>query len=797
MICGDLSVARPLTACSEGMAPQLQAVSPSRVPRRGGTAFQYRPPRASVWGVVRSCSGDVRRTQLEEDGGECGCSQLVDPSDILLTVPRHNLNQHPRCRRADAPAGAAHPESRRRPELHGLRGLAIAGVVLFHVFGAGRVSGGIDIFLAISGFLFTAMLLREAGSTGTVDFLRYFVRLARRILAPAALVIVVTTITGLALLPLTRHAQLVTEARASLLYFENFELIRSQLSYEAAGAETSPFQHFWSLSVQGQFYLVWPAVALLAVWLARRSRFSPSTTMAALIGLLMVASFAAALVTQQQNQAEAYLLTQTRLWELGFGGLLAVLGARFTVPRAARTAAGWVGLGLVISCGFILDGAALFPGPWALWPLVGMALVLASASPRNSNQPNQPTQSARPRTAAALLSMAPFARLGDIAYGLFLWHWPLLIFTLELRGASGLSPTDAVLVLGLSLLLGWITHRFIEQPLARRTSPGRDPGSRSAAGRTLVMATSTLVVGGLSATVYVQMTTTPQEGGLAMAGVDRMLYPGADIIQADSSARDVEFYPGLGGISRRVPEYARTDCHQPTGDQPGSGEVLVCEDPAQPEQPTKTIMLAGGSHAGHWHNAWIVLAEKHNWEVLVSTKGGCVFRANDPAEPSTCDQWNDQFPQVLAEREPDLVVTPGTAIPQGEGDEEIHHGAPERWEEITKTGSHLLLMRGTPRTEENIPDCLADGGGEVACAPDFGKFAEIDPLSQLDLPRNTSTMDLTEHFCPEQQCSAVIGNVLVYRDSHHLTNEYVETMVPHLERELQKSVPDLFAALAS
>lgn len=284
---------------------------------------------------------------------------------------------------------------------------------------------------------------------------------------------------------------------------------------------------------------------------------------------------------------------------------------------------------------------------------------------------------------------------------------------------------------------------------------------------------------------------------MAMAGVDRMLYPGADIIHAENAADDVEFYPQLGGISRRVPEYARTDFHQPTGNQPGSGKVLVCEDAAQPQDPSQTIMLAGGSHAGHWHNAWIILAEKHNWEVLVATKGGCVFRANDPEEPSMCDEWNDQFPEVLVDREPDLVVTPGTAIPREDGEEAIHDGAPERWEEITGTGSDLLLMRGTPRTEENIPDCLADGGDEITCAPDFGKYAEVDPLSQLNLPENSYRLDLTEHFCPEQQCSAIIGNILVYRDSHHLTNEYVETMVPHLERELRDATPELFATQAS
>jgi len=148
------------------------------------------------------------------------------------------------------------PERRYLPELHGVRGLALLGVVLFHLFGSGRVSGGIDIFLAVSGFLFTGMLLREATTTsGSIDLYKYFGRLIRRIVAPAAIVAITTLIVGLAISPVTQHRQLWAEARASLLYFENFELINSQLAYGAAGPDTSIFQHFWSLSVQGSFIL--------------------------------------------------------------------------------------------------------------------------------------------------------------------------------------------------------------------------------------------------------------------------------------------------------------------------------------------------------------------------------------------------------------------------------------------------------------------------------------------------------------------------------------------------------------
>src|SRR5690625_3339124 len=271
------------------------------------------------------------------------------------------------------------PERRYLPELHGVRGLALLGVVLFHLFGNGRISGGIDIFLAVSGFLFTGMLLREAAnSNGRIDFFKYFGRLVRRIFVPLAIVAVVTLVAGLLISPVTQHRQLCAEARASLLYFENFELINSQLAYGAAGPETSPFQHIWSLSVQGQFYLLWPFVAILAVLLAKVLKTSAARIMGVLVAVIFVVSFVYAIYVGSYNQDEAYLMTTTRAWELAFGGLLALAGSSIRLPKQLRGVAGWLGVALIATCGIFLDGAALFPGPWAFWPIAGLTLVLIS-----------------------------------------------------------------------------------------------------------------------------------------------------------------------------------------------------------------------------------------------------------------------------------------------------------------------------------------------------------------------------------------------------------------------------------
>ncbi|WP_460690823.1 acyltransferase family protein [Nesterenkonia suensis] len=679
------------------------------------------------------------------------------------------------------------PPRRHLPELHGVRGLAILGVVLFHLFGAGRVSGGIDIFLAISGFLFTGMLLREAAATGRIAVADYLGRLVRRIVAPAVLVIVVTATAGLLILPSTRHGQLLAEARASLLWLENQELIRSQLAYEAAGPDTSPFQHFWSLSVQGQFYLVWPLLAVLAVHLARRTGRTATEMMALATAAVLVSSFLWAMHRQQVDQVEAYLMSSTRAWELAFGGLLALLAVRMRIPPRWQGPTAWLGLGLIVSCGLVLDGASLFPGPWALWPLLGLALVLAAAQSR-ADSPAPSTGPAPLR----LLASRPLAWTGDLAYGLYLWHWPAVILLLELSGTQRLGPGGAVVVLAFSLAAAWATHRWVERPLARLGRPARAPRL------TLGLAASTLVLGTAVTSVHLHQITAPQGAGLAMEGVDRLLYPGASATVSGTSPAslldvgEVSVIPELEGLHHRVPEYATRDCHQRTGNRPGTGEVLICEDERAPQDPRATIMLAGGSHAGHWQHAWLMLAEEHQWEILVATKGGCVFRHIDDLGGNECARWNADFAEVVEERSPDVVVTPGTRLPRESGEEHIVDGAVDRWREITEAGAELLLLRGTPRQPTHVPDCLASGGDALSCAPDGEKFAETNPLEQIDLPEGTAAVDLTDLFCPQGQCAAILGNVVVYRDSHHLTNEYVETAAPYLEDRVREAMSQLF-----
>ncbi|MFD6814881.1 acyltransferase family protein [Enteractinococcus coprophilus] len=676
------------------------------------------------------------------------------------------------------------PERRYRPELHGVRGLAILGVVLFHLFGQGRVSGGIDIFLTISGFLFTAMLMREVTEKGgVINFARYFGRLFRRIFVPAAIVIVVTVAVGLLIFPPAQHAQVWTEALASLLYFENIELIRSHLAYEAASQDVSTFQHFWSLSVQGQFYLVMPFIAVGAYLLARRLKTSATTVMGWTLVAVLVASLAFAVYVGSYAQDEAYLMTRTRVWQFAFGGLLALLIDRIRLSSTVRFVLGYVGLLSIALVGFLVDGAQHFPGPLALWPLFGFAFVLLAA-------PDTADQEAEPWSAPHLLSNRVFAWIGDHAYGLYLWHWPLLIFYLALRDRATIGIRGAAVIFVGSLVLAMVMHELVEKPLDRI---GKQRRGAKLDWASLSAGVTAMVVG-----VLIAFPQIPQQGDLTASAleINTETHPGALSISHDLPVGEAEPIPEVTELHRKLPEYRLRGCEQTGGDAPGTDEVTVCDDPDAPANPTARVVLAAGSHAGQWEDAVRTIGRSYDWEVLVVVKSGCVLR--DEAEPESpmCQAWNENFIDWLGEHEVDLVITPGTRI--FSHGETIPEGAQTRWEEITQHDVDLLLIRGTPRPRGGGAKCVQSERPVEECGTSAGHVGEPSTLLSMDLPARTETIDLNPAICPNIEegpdawCPALTGNVYVWRDDSHLSREYVTTLAPAFEHAMRTVFPKYF-----
>src|SRR5271170_1301048 len=371
-------------------------------------------------------------------------------------------------------ADPAQPAMDKRPawfyrhDLDGLRGIAIALVAMFHVW-FGRVSGGVDVFLALSGFFFGGKLLRTAlNPASSLSPLPEVVRLVRRLLPALVVVLAGCAVLTILIQPETRWETFADQSLASLGYYQNWELASTVADYLRAGEAVSPLQHIWSMSVQGQFYIVFLALVFGFAFLFRRRIGNRlRTTFVLLLSALAVASFVYAIFAHQADQATAYYNSFARAWELLLGVLAGALVPYVRWPMWLRTAAATVALAAVLSCGALIDGVKQFPGPWALVP-VGAALLFILAGANRQADAKLPLPN-------RLLATGPLVTLGAMAYALYLWHWPLLIFWLAYTGHAHANFVEGTAVLLISGVLAYWTNRYVEDPLRHRGAANAAP----------------------------------------------------------------------------------------------------------------------------------------------------------------------------------------------------------------------------------------------------------------------------------------------------------------------------------
>jgi peptidoglycan/LPS O-acetylase OafA/YrhL len=698
-----------------------------------------------------------------------------------------------------SPARATVPRSRDGipvgwvPELHGLRGLALALVVLFHLFGDGRVSGGVDVFLVVSGFLATGALLRRA-ERGALNPFAYWGRTFWRLAVPALVTLAATAALMAWLLPRPGWEQAGREILAAATYWVNWEMIAGQLAYGAAGPQTSAVQHFWSLSVQGQFFLVWPLV-VLAVTAAvrggsRRRRISPRAALTVVTAAATAASFWFAMSLAAQDQAVAYFHSGARFWELGLGALAALLLPRVRVPVRVRPVLAWLGLAMVVACGFLIDGGSEFPGPWALWP-VGATLLVVLGSGGAPDTAGVPGVAASVDQGPRRLLETGFLRwVADRSYTLYLWHWPLLISYLLLRERDGVGPAGGALVLAASVVLAWLTDRTV----ARGAQTLRD---RVGDVRALVAAVVAISLVAVPVGLWLRDAAHQREQALAELAQSSPRNPGAAVLTDGATVGPAAIRPDLLVASDDRSEAERTPgCVQGHGRVlPNGTEVIACAL-HEPDVPTRTIALVGDSHALQWSTALEIIAEHQDWRLMLYAKQGC--RMQDPdmelsGFPS-CRPWNEGLEGRLAELHPDAVVTVGTYTGVRPGEpENVAEPQVSAWRKLDALGIPVIALRDNMRFEASPVDCVAQHGDDPRCGRDRAEILGGNPLETYPgVPESTTVLDLNDALCTADRCEAVVGNVLVYRDDDHVSATYVRTVAPYLDRRLRAEVPALY-----
>ena len=684
-----------------------------------------------------------------------------------------------------------------RHDLDGLRGVAIALVAVFHIW-FGRVSGGVDVFLALSGFFFGGRLLRNVLAPGaTMAPATEVLRLVRRLLPALVVVLAASAVLTILVQPETRWETFANQSLASLGYYQNWELANTASNYLRAGEAVSPLQHIWSMSVQGQFYIAFLILVFGWAYLFRRLLGRHlRTSLIVLLSALTIASFVYAIIAHNQDQSMAYYNSFARGWELLLGALVGALVPHVKWPMWLRTVVAVVSLAAILACGAFINGVEEFPGPWALVPVGATVLFILSAANRMADPHLTSGTLPWPNR---LLATKPFVSLGAMAYSLYLWHWPLLIFWLAYTGETRADFLTGAVVLLISGVLAWLTTKYVENPLRYRAKAEKPVAAVPLRVRlrrpTIVLGSTVALLGvALTATSFTwrELVTVQRASGKELSGLSARDYPGARALVNKARVPKLPMRPTVLEAKDDIPISTIDGCISDF-DEPN---VINCT--YGDESAPRTIALAGGSHAEHWITALDILGRKYGFKIVTYLKMGCPLTTEenplvmgDNRPYPNCRDWNDAvMPKLIADR-PDYVFTTSTRpwnIKPGDVMPGTYLGI---WEQLSEAGIPILAMRDTPWLvrdgEPFFPvDCLASGGESSTCGIDRSEvLSDRNPtLDIVDRFPLMKPLDMTEAVCRADYCRAVEGNVLVYRDSHHITATYMRTMTNELGRQI-------------
>lgn len=648
-----------------------------------------------------------------------------------------------------------------RPEIQGLRAVAVLVVLVFHIWKDILPGGyvGVDVFFVISGYLITGLLLREAQQTGRISLTNFYARRIRRLLPASALVIVVSCL-FVGALPQVMWADTAKEALASTFYVQNWWLSYQAVDYLAQDFAPGLLRHYWSLSVEEQYYIFWPLMYCLVAACSGVVKRHPVRVFAAIALAVGGVSLLYSIYLTKHNPAFAYFATSTRAWELALGSGLAVFGSHFKkITPLYRALLGWLGLALIGASCLLFSEATAFPGYAALLPTLGTAMVIAAE------------QVPQRWASEHILNLKPMQYVGDLSYSIYLWHWPVLVLYSAMIASTKTDWYHGFAVVGLTFLLAHLSKRWVEDPFRHGnwhrwrwiSSPG------------FIVATSVVLVGLIAGMILLH--THRSEGSEANmakpvpALLTQLYNPGRPTVPSFKMARQDN------------PDVYRLKCHaNQTSSEPSSCTF-------GPASARRVVALVGDSHAAQWLPALQeIYRERPDWRIVTYTKSACAFNAailsiGESTGPyESCSAWNQRVLTELKTLRPDIVVMSASATYRVHGIDNkegyvkaLTDGLLIRWEQLLQTGAKLVAIRDTPRMAQNIPECMSAPGATLeACSTLREQALRPDPIvfAMQRKPKNWENLlylDMTDQICEAKVCKPIKGQVLIWRDSGHIT----------------------------
>lgn len=636
------------------------------------------------------------------------------------------------------------PAHRFRPDIEGIRAVAVLAVALWHADVPGIPGGftGVDFFFVLSGYLITGLLLTEHETRSTISLVNFYARRARRLIPAAVLVISMTLLASVLVLGPRGLAVAGGSGRAAAIYLSNIWFSRDSSNYFAQTGATSPFVHTWSLAVEEQFYLVWPILILVSLRIHSSRRI-----LIGAVAAVSLVSFTACLLLSYKDPQAAFYYSPLRAWQFGIGAL-AVMLPRDCIRKLSPAGGllGWLGLIGMVACVALLNHR-FYPGWRGLLPAVSTAVLLVSAPPR-------------------LLFARPLQWLGGLSYSWYLWHWPML--TLAAAAIPGITAAGKIAVLAASLIVAALTHHFVENPIRF---------NRFLSDRPVLTVAFALALSGVGFGFGTQVRYFSDE-----LASDPRLAPFV------SAARD-DARPSRGCFT-----------------EAGRSELTPCATGSGAAR--RHIVLFGDSHAMHWFPPIEKIAISRGWKLTPITKPGCPStdaRRDFSFSEDSCIAWRAKAFEWITNTRPDLVVIANiypTADPRGLNAQSTavdvyRKGIRKTLIRLAQAGISVMLIRDSPHQHFDIPNCLAravrtgffprEACRMLAAEALHASFYEADRTASADLP-NVHLVDLSSEYCPGDYCDVQRGGLILYRDHQHFTRRYALTLAPLIEPQLQRAM---------
>ncbi|MFC7961329.1 acyltransferase family protein [Rhodococcoides kroppenstedtii] len=698
--------------------------------------------------------------------------------------------------RRESPSG---PESTRhsrfRLDIQGLRAVAVVLVVLDHLLGWPRGGFiGVDVFFVISGFLITGLLLREGERHGRVSIADFYRRRARRILPVAVLVLAATVTASYVLLLAGRFDGVAVDAGWAMVFLINWHLASTGTDYFQSSLPPSPLQHYWSLAVEEQFYLVWPlVVGLVALTVGRRHGHRAFRVVLASVAAVAVAlSFLWAVHQSAIEPTVAYFSTFTRIWELGAGALVA-LGAGLwgRIPASAASLLGAAGLGGIVASVFLVDPSSGFPAPAGLLPILATCAVLVAGAHRV------------PAT-TSVLTLRPVVYVGAVSYSLYLWHWPVIVL---LESVLGPGPVHVVVSLAVMSAATVASYHLVEQPVLRSTllRPGTDRRRASRTGDGQYALVGSLAVAAVLLGVAVAWQPAPvvAAGGPApvlAAAAPEQNDPLEAAIRESLTARTFPaLSPPLDDIDSGRPEemLPGRDCLDPPAH---SLDHCNYGDPSS----TRSAFVVGDSVSMAWMPAIRGALEPRGFRVHGAAMANCPFIAadiaivEDPAHSRDCNDSRDVLVDQILESRPTIVVMSDMEygiqrLVDGAGSEQAwRQGRADIIDRVKGSGARIVVLSGNP-FGKSPTDCAT----RVSTPRDCVSTVSANWLLMRNADRAAAEatgaeyVDTRAWFCYRDSCPIFVSGLLVRWDTGHITSDYGRYLAPRMQTALlPDGVPD-------